>query len=121
MHGFVLAFLSLALAGDPMELTRDVIVASTRTFRLPLSGDDSVDHFRFFVSEDRGKTWTHHKDYKLSDERIQFTAPRDGLYWFTTQIVFKDRWLNPACEGLRQQRAESTQGAEVLRGAGARS
>lgn len=51
---------------------------------------------RLFFSEDHGKTWQHQQDYDPTDKQVTFTAPRDGLYWFTLQVVLKDGKKEPA-------------------------
>jgi septal ring factor EnvC (AmiA/AmiB activator) len=51
---------------------------------------DTIKRVRLFVSEDRGKTWKHENDFKVSDEKATFTARRDGLYYFAIQMVMKD-------------------------------
>jgi hypothetical protein len=93
MHGFVLAFLGLALAADPLELPKDVYEIPTRMFAMPLRVNpdrrDKIEKIRLFVSEDRGKTWKQKKDYKPSDKKVIFTAPHDGFYWFAVQKVLK--------------------------------
>ena len=100
MHGFALAFLGLTLAADPIELPKDTYEIPTRQFAMPLRVDpdraDQIEKIRLFVSEDRGKTWRHKKDYKLSDKKVIVTACRDGLYWFAIQEILKDGNSEPA-------------------------
>jgi hypothetical protein len=100
MYGFMLAFLGLALAADPIELPKDVAEIQTRDFAMPLRFNANVlakiEKVRLFVSEDRGKTWKHEKDYKRTDERVTYTAERDGQYWFALQVEFTDGTSDPA-------------------------
>jgi hypothetical protein len=100
MHGFALAFLSLSLAADPLELPRDVVVMETRQFTMPIYVDPArhgkMERIRFFISEDQGKTWKHSKDYKPDDQEVSFMAPRDGQYWFALLVEFKDGKSEPA-------------------------
>lgn len=102
MHGLALAFIGLALAGDPIELPRDVEVIQTEQFAMPLLFDAArqakIKRIRLFVSEDQGKTWQHQQDYQPTDTQATFTAPRDGLYWFTLQVVLKDGAKEPGTE-----------------------
>ncbi|HEV3257211.1 MAG TPA: hypothetical protein VG013_10050 [Gemmataceae bacterium] len=100
MHGFALVVLGLGLAADPIKLPRDVEEIQTQEFAMPLRFDPdrqgSVRQVRLYVSVDRGKTWRHEKDYKPTDKRVTFSAPRDGLYWFAVQVVLKDGKKEPA-------------------------
>ena len=100
MHGFALMFLGLALSADPVKISRDVTEIQTRRFALPIrykaDQKSKIERVRLFVSQDRGKSWQHEKDYKPTAEQLKFTAPDDGLYWFALQIVFKDGKSEPA-------------------------
>lgn len=97
MHGFALVLLSAALAADPVQWPKDVYEISERHFAMPLNhhseGRGREKRIRLFVSTDMGKSWTHLKDVQPSDEKVQFSAPRDGMYWFALQIELKDRTL----------------------------
>lgn len=99
MHGFTLAFLGFALSADAVELRKGEFEIQSRRFAMPLmyqtDKKDNIECTRLFVSEDRGKSWKHEKDYKPTVERVTFTAPDDGLYWFALQIVFKDGKSKP--------------------------
>jgi hypothetical protein len=57
---------------------------------------EKIERVRMFVSEDRGKTWQHQKDYKSTDEFVAFTASRDDHYWFALQVLSKDGSREPA-------------------------
>lgn len=100
MLGLVLFSLSFSQPVQPIALASDVDQIETRRFAMPLQVDpnrrDKIERIRLFLSEDSGKTWKHCKDYKPSDEQVTFTAPRDGLYWFALQIVFKHGKSEPA-------------------------
>jgi hypothetical protein len=100
MHGSALVFLSLALATDPVELQKDVHEIQTRKFAMdlgvPADQRGKINQIRLFVSEDRGKTWKHNRDYKPNAKEAIFTAPDDGLYWFSLQVVYKDGKKEPA-------------------------
>jgi tetratricopeptide (TPR) repeat protein len=67
---------------------------TTSSFTMPLrityKQPEKIVSLRLLLSEDKGKTWKHVKDYKPSDERVFFTAPRDGSYWFSIQATIKD-------------------------------
>ena len=99
MHGCLLALCSLTFSPEPIELDRDVTEIHTQDFAMPLHIDpareDNIERIRVFVSQDRGKTWKHQKDYKPANARVVFSAPQDGFYWFSLQIVFKDGKMEP--------------------------
>jgi hypothetical protein len=102
MHGLALVFTGLVFCSDPIELAGDVVEIQTRQLAMPLRFDpdrqDKIERVRLFVSEGRGKAWNHKKDYKATDEQVTFAAPRDGLYWFALQTVFKDGKCEPATQ-----------------------
>lgn len=86
---------------DKTESSRpDEYEINTPRFALPIyitpSNRGRIVTIRLFTSEDKGKTWKHEKDYKPCDERIFFTAPHDGRYWFAVQTVLTDGSRNPA-------------------------
>ncbi len=87
---------------DPSEPDEDVDVMDDRSFYIPIfpnpKAQDKIDKIRVFVSHDRGKSWSHHKDWNPGDTGVSFTAPRDGLYWFAVQSVFKDKTKDPPDE-----------------------
>jgi hypothetical protein len=99
MHGFTLVFLAFAISTGPVELRKDEFEIQSRRFAMALmfqtDKKDNIECIRLFVSEDRGKSWKHEKDYKSPVEKVTFTAPDDGLYWFAAQIVFKDGKRQP--------------------------
>jgi hypothetical protein len=94
MHGLAFALLGLGFVPEPIELSRDVVVVEARQFDFPVEINPEfkgkIKCVRLFASEDKGKTWKHKKDCKPTDKHISFTAPRDGLYYFALQVVFKD-------------------------------
>ncbi len=99
MHGFTLVFLGFIVFMDPVELYKDEHEIRTRHFALPLmyqtDKTDNIKCIKLFVSEDRGKSWKHERDYKPTADKVTFLAPDDGLYWFAVQIVFKDGKSQP--------------------------
>ncbi len=98
MHLF--ALIGAALAVAPIELSADVFEIAAREFTMPLRVDptrqDKIDRIRLFVSEDLGKTWKQKEDYSPNDTQVEFTASRDGQYWFALQVAFKDGTCEPA-------------------------
>lgn len=103
MHGFALSFLCLALATDPVELPSDTKEIQMRRFVMPFAINpdrkDAILRVRLFVSENRGKTWEHVKDYEPSDKQANFTAERDGHFWFALQVELKDGKREPEEKG----------------------
>jgi uncharacterized protein (TIGR03067 family) len=99
MHGLALAFLGLALAADAAESPGEIFEIDTRHFAMPLRFEPSqaamIERVRLFVSEDRGKTWKALEEYRKTDENVTFMAARDGLYYFTLQILLKDGTKDP--------------------------
>src|ERR1700723_2860213 len=79
---------------DPIELPKDVHEFRNLYFGLPVNfppeSKAKVKTVRLFVSFDKGKSWAHEKDYSSEEKLVTFTAPDDGLYWFSLQIVFED-------------------------------
>ena len=78
-------------------------VINSRTFAIPYShGFDRADRVKLlslFVSSDRGKTWTlvAQKTPEVGQEgHFMFSAPADGLYWFTVRVTQNDGTLEPA-------------------------
>src|SRR5262249_40189275 len=61
-----------------------------------------------FVSTNAGKAWTKHGQYTVADKHVEFTAPRDGMYWFTLQVELQDGKFEPA-------RREDLRPAHVIR------
>src|SRR5262245_5034422 len=100
MNAFAVAVLGLSLAQDPTKtLPEDVVDIPSRQFAFPLNiqpgRKDGIAVIRLYVSEDRGKTWKQSAEGKPSDDRIEFTAAQDGMYWFALQVVLKDGKREP--------------------------
>ncbi len=103
MHGFALALVGFTLAApvpQKAELPADVYEINTRDFAMPLELDakrkEKIECVRLYTSTDQGLTWTHQQDYTPGDTKVIYTAPRDGLYWFALEVVFKDGKRDPA-------------------------
>jgi hypothetical protein len=99
MHGFALAVLGFGIPTGPVVVPRDVLECPAQSFAMPLrlapEVQGKVRQIRVFVSQDRGKTWEHYKDYKPAAEKVTYHAPEDGLYWFALQLVFNDGNRDP--------------------------
>jgi hypothetical protein len=50
---------------------------------------------RLFYSEDQGKSWRLAKESAPTKDAVRFSAPRDGLYWFALQVIWKDGSKKP--------------------------
>jgi hypothetical protein len=100
MHGLAFTFLGLAFSCEPIELEKGVVEIQTRELTIPLLFDldkvKQIQGVRLFFSTDRGKTWKHSKDWLTDTDKMTFSAPKDGLYWFAVQIVSKDGKKLPA-------------------------
>jgi hypothetical protein len=117
MHGLALTLLTLTLSAEPVgllcdggddytdqgrdgrvvieafDLTDGVVACPSRRFKMPVTTTDpegKIDSLRMFVSPDSGKTWMLVKNFKPTDKEVFFHAPRDGMYWFALQVVYKD-------------------------------
>jgi Aspartyl protease len=70
-----------------------------RDLQFPLEIDRStamnVKRIRIFVSDDRGRSWCHDKDYEPDARAAVFKAPHDGEYWFAVQTEMTDGSAEP--------------------------
>jgi hypothetical protein len=100
MHGVAFVFLTLAFPSEFLELPSDVAEMRARHFAMPLQIDserrEKIERIFLYVSEDRGKTWTRKADYKATDEKLNFTAAKDGMYWFALQVEYSDGKKEPS-------------------------
>src|ERR1043165_7656442 len=83
--------------GDHVEVPADAIVFEKRDMFLPISlGEkDQVAGVRVSVSYDLGKTWQLIKECEPAEEKVHFSAAKDGLHLFALQIVRKDGIVRP--------------------------
>src|ERR1700682_3710002 len=99
MFGTSLVFVGLVFLVDGVELTPDIHVLDKRNVLLPIvahpEGKDKVACFRVSVSYDQGKTWKLIKDCEPTEEQVFFSAARDGLYFFSLQMVLRDGKIIP--------------------------
>jgi hypothetical protein len=95
-----LALLALTPASDEPEFTR----LTARRFEFPLFVQpdrlEEIRQINLFISWDRGKTWKKVASASASQKAIRYTAPRDGLAWFTLQVTYKDDRVEPARLGM---------------------
>ena len=84
---------------DVIEVTPDVVVFDMRQFEIPIglpaAGRENIATIRFSVSYDLGKTWKVLKNCQPTDQRVTFSAERDGLVYFSAQGVLKDGKVSP--------------------------
>jgi hypothetical protein len=77
-----------------------VVVSKVRSVSLPVQMDPArrgaVREFVLFVSTDAGRTWTEAARGTPERESISFTAPGNGLYWLSVQVVSRDGRKDPA-------------------------
>jgi hypothetical protein len=57
---------------------------------------DEVKQVYLYASTDLGKTWERIGKADPDEKTVSFTAPRDGLYWFSTQLLYKDGRHEPS-------------------------
>jgi hypothetical protein len=81
--------LAWLLAATP--LPADVAPVNARTFGIPIRVDQTrlneIRELILFVSPDQGKSWQQHAVAGPEQSQFSFTAPSDGIYWFTIAVV----------------------------------
>lgn len=81
--------LAWLLAATP--LPPDVVPLKDREFLIPIKVDAARKHeirqLILLASPDQGKTWNQHGTAEPDKDGFPFTAPSDGLYYFTICIV----------------------------------
>jgi hypothetical protein len=87
----------LVLAAGP---TPDVWPINQSTFKIPVHVDlahrAAIKELRLFVSNDEGKTWKQTATATPDQEAFPFTAPSDGVYWFTVCAIDQQNNQDPA-------------------------
>ena len=70
------------------------------TMKIPIDYNptrrDEIRSLHLYVSADRGATWAQHTECGTDRSHFDFTAPKDGEYWFVMQILNKDGRKEPA-------------------------
>jgi hypothetical protein len=93
--------LPTALAGAPAAAQDDnTITTHKQTFQIPFAINPAVQstikEVRLYVSTDAGKNWKKVATVAPDVKTIPFTAPQDGVYWFSAITVSKDGTASPA-------------------------
>jgi hypothetical protein len=81
--------LAWLLAATP--LPADIAPVNSRSFGIPIRIDpgrqSEIRELILFVSPDQGKSWQQHAVAGPEQSQFNFTAPADGMYWFTIAVV----------------------------------
>src|SRR5262249_53961871 len=89
----VLGLLAAAPEPEPIEL-------NTRSFEVPVATRPDrraeVKELLLYVSDDQGKTWRLAERITPDRTGFVFTAPKDGVYWFSVAIIDKQGRQDPA-------------------------
>jgi hypothetical protein len=101
MFAITIAMIGFASGGEQFLLRPDgAYLTNLRSFQLPLiinpEKKPTVKRVRFFLSLDKGASWTHQEDYKGMDRALNFKAHRDGEFWIALQVEHKDGSKEPA-------------------------
>jgi hypothetical protein len=81
-------------AQDPADTTS---YSKDAVFRIPFNTDAAarLKQIQLYVSTDQGQTWKQVEAVTPDRRWFQFTAPRDGLYWFAVRTVDVDNRAYP--------------------------
>jgi hypothetical protein len=94
----VLSCLAGLLAAGPAG--DGVFTVPSRTFQIPLRVEEGrraeLQEVLLFVSTDSGRSWETAGRVGPDRDSVAFTAPRDGVYWFTVAAVGRDGKQSPA-------------------------
>lgn len=85
-----------ALHGDDLNTWR----VKYREFLIPVRVDpnraNELQAIRLYVSVDKGKTWLRAGEVNPQASAFRYKATREGLHWFTVQVVSKESGPEPA-------------------------
>jgi beta-lactamase regulating signal transducer with metallopeptidase domain len=102
-----------SLAPSPSTV---ILTVNHRAFKLPIAIDPSqrprLKELILYASTDEGRTWRQAAVASPDQDAFLFTAPADGLYWFTVRTVDQEGRLDPPSPQSRpaQQIQVRTQG-----------
>jgi hypothetical protein len=92
---------------EPVKPALSTVTTNKHQFHLPVlisAADRSrLSHVRLFVSTDKGKTWKVHAEGRPDTTAFQFSANRDGAYWFLVQTEDKGGTRYPPDPAANQQ------------------
>ena len=81
-------------------LPPDVVPMNKRSFDIPIKFDPvrqaEIQELILYVSRDEGQSWQMYAKATPDKENFNFTADRDGSYWFTVQVMTKKGIAEPA-------------------------
>jgi hypothetical protein len=74
---------------------------NSRRFMIPICISSSVkqeniDRLVLYYSSDKGRNWREVTKILPDQKQFRFTAPADGTYWFTVQVIYKDDTREPS-------------------------
>jgi hypothetical protein len=79
--------------------------ANRREFRIPFNPGPNAQNLKqlqLFVSADQGRTWVQSSTVAPDQQKFQFTADRDGVFWFAVQTVdLQGKAYPPSMEGAQ--------------------
>jgi hypothetical protein len=78
----------------------DTYFINQQQIRIPISIDPArrpeIKEIHLFVSADEGKTWDHQAVASTNQDAFSFSAPKDGMYWFSVVVVNQQNQREPA-------------------------
>jgi beta-lactamase regulating signal transducer with metallopeptidase domain len=78
-------------SGTGKRLSPDVMTVKQRTFKIPFNvsppAQGGIKWIILYVSRDQGKNWRRAALGRPDIQGFDFTAPEDGLYWFSVTVV----------------------------------
>jgi hypothetical protein len=86
------------------DLSREVLYANRRDFRIPFNAanKDRLRQLQLFYSTDQGRTWQPSAIVAPDKKDFVFICREDGLYWFTVQTLDQQgRLFPPTLEGAQ--------------------
>lgn len=89
--------LPLAKAGA-QEAGVETTYTKQPLFKIPFQTDANerrLKQVQLYVSSDQGRSWHPYANARPEDAAFTFTAPRDGLFWFTVRTIDMDNRAFP--------------------------
>ncbi|MDR3623431.1 MAG: hypothetical protein P4L85_29125 [Paludisphaera borealis] len=84
-----------ACIGGQAEDSGKYVVSEVKNFLIPfvISAGDSpfkVKELRLYVSKDQGKSWQLVGTASPNERGVAFSAPGEGRYWFSAQLISQE-------------------------------